>query len=141
MVLATGGVGGLFAHTTNPLGALRPGPGHGRPGRARALADLEFVQFHPTALAVGLDPMPLVTEALRGEGALLVDEAARGHGRLRAAIWRRATSWPAPCMPAQHAAAKRVLDARQAIGADFARPLPDRRRRLRRGRHRSRRAT
>ena len=38
------------------------------------MRDLEFVQFHPTAIAVGADPMPLVTEALRGEGARLVDE-------------------------------------------------------------------
>ena len=55
---------------------------------ARRSADLEFVQFHPTALAVGLDPMPLVTEALRGEGAVLVDEtgarfmAGRGRAEL-----------------------------------------------------------
>ena len=47
-------------------------------GRVGArLADLEFVQFHPTALHVGKDPMPLLTEALRGEGAILVD----AHGR------------------------------------------------------------
>ncbi|WP_232630086.1 FAD-binding protein, partial [Methylobacterium sp. Leaf118] len=39
-----------------------------------ALRDLEFVQFHPTAIAAGRDPMPLATEALRGEGAVLVDE-------------------------------------------------------------------
>ena len=73
VVLATGGVGGLFAHTTNPLGAI----GAGLTAAALAgaqLADLEFVQFHPTALAVDLDPMPLVSEALRGEGARLVDE-------------------------------------------------------------------
>jgi L-aspartate oxidase len=38
------------------------------------LADMEFVQFHPTALAIGRDPMPLVTEAVRGEGAILVND-------------------------------------------------------------------
>ena len=38
------------------------------------LCDMEFVQFHPTALDIGLDPAPLLTEAIRGEGALLVDE-------------------------------------------------------------------
>jgi L-aspartate oxidase len=73
VVLATGGVGGLFPHTTNPRGAI----GAGLTAAALAgaqLADLEFVQFHPTALAVDLDPMPLVSEALRGEGAMLVDE-------------------------------------------------------------------
>ncbi len=73
VVLATGGVGGLFAHTTNPLGALGGGLAAAALAGAQ-LADLEFVQFHPTALAVDLDPMPLVSEALRGEGAVLIDE-------------------------------------------------------------------
>lgn len=76
VVLATGGIGRLYAHTTNPAGAT--GDGLALAARAGALlADLEFVQFHPTALAVGEDPMPLVTEALRGEGAILVDEFER----------------------------------------------------------------
>jgi L-aspartate oxidase len=71
VVLATGGVGGLYAHTTNPLGAT--GAGLALAARVGAvLRDLEFVQFHPTAMAVGRDPMPLATEALRGEGATLV---------------------------------------------------------------------
>jgi len=72
VVLATGGAGGLYASTTNPRSAI--GSGLALAARAGAvLRDLEFVQFHPTALAVGLDPMPLATEALRGEGALLLD--------------------------------------------------------------------
>jgi len=72
VILATGGIGGLFADTTNPLGAL--GRGLALAARAGAnLRDLEFVQFHPTALACGLDPMPLVSEAVRGEGAVFVD--------------------------------------------------------------------
>jgi L-aspartate oxidase len=72
VVLATGGIGGLYAHTTNPLGAT--GAGLALAARAGAvLRDLEFVQFHPTAIAVGRDPMPLATEALRGEGAVLVN--------------------------------------------------------------------
>ena len=73
VVLATGGVGALYASTTNPRGAL----GRGLLAGARAgaaLRDLEFVQFHPTAIAAGRDPMPLATEALRGEGATLIDE-------------------------------------------------------------------
>lgn len=75
VVLATGGSGALFAHTTNPRGAR--GQGLALAARAGAvLRDLEMVQFHPTALDVGLDPMPLVSEAVRGEGAVLVD--ARG---------------------------------------------------------------
>jgi L-aspartate oxidase len=76
VVLATGGAGRIFAQTTNPAGVT--GDGIAMAGRMGArLADLEFVQFHPTALHVGKDPMPLLTEALRGEGALLVD----AHGR------------------------------------------------------------
>jgi L-aspartate oxidase len=76
VVLATGGAGRLFSRTTNPVGVN--GDGIVMAGRAGArLADLEFVQFHPTALLAGKDPMPLLTEALRGDGALLVD----AHGR------------------------------------------------------------
>ena len=68
VVLATGGIGQLFSHTTNPVEAT--GDGLAIAARAGArLADLEMVQFHPTALDVGADPMPLVTEALRGAGA------------------------------------------------------------------------
>ncbi len=70
VVLATGGLGGLYGATTNPLGAV--GSGLALAARAGAvLRDMEFVQFHPTAMAVGGDPMPLATEALRGEGARL----------------------------------------------------------------------
>ncbi|MBO9588441.1 L-aspartate oxidase [Devosia sp.] len=72
VVLATGGVGGLYTHTTNPVTAI--GTGLALAARAGAvLRDLEFVQFHPTAIAIGQDPMPLATEALRGEGAILVN--------------------------------------------------------------------
>ncbi|MBS9478694.1 L-aspartate oxidase [Ancylobacter radicis] len=75
MVLATGGLGGLYGSTTNPLGAV--GSGLALAAHAGAvLRDMEFVQFHPTAMAVGADPMPLATEALRGEGARLFN--ARG---------------------------------------------------------------
>ncbi|MFT6775263.1 MAG: L-aspartate oxidase [Paracoccaceae bacterium] len=72
VVLATGGVGGLYAVTTNPSQVR--GEGLGMAVRAGALAgDAEFVQFHPTGLAVDLDPTPLASEALRGEGATLID--------------------------------------------------------------------
>ncbi|MDO8289926.1 MAG: L-aspartate oxidase [Parvibaculum sp.] len=75
-VLASGGVGQLFAVTTNPLQAQ--GQGIAMAARAGAvIADPEFVQFHPTAIAGPRDPAPLVTEALRGEGAILID----GQGR------------------------------------------------------------
>jgi L-aspartate oxidase len=73
VVLASGGAGQLFADTTNP--PLSTGDGIAAALRAGAvLADLEFVQFHPTALHVqGSDPRPLISEAMRGEGAVLRD--------------------------------------------------------------------
>jgi len=72
-LVATGGAGGLWAHTTNALGAT--GDGVWLAARAGAqLADLEFMQFHPTALDLGEGQRVLLTEALRGEGAVLVDE-------------------------------------------------------------------
>jgi L-aspartate oxidase len=72
VVLATGGIGGLYAVTTNPPHAR--GDGIAMAARAGAvIADAEFVQFHPTAIDVGLDPAPLATEALRGEGAVLIN--------------------------------------------------------------------
>ena len=71
-VFATGGYGGLFADTTSPSGAT---------GQAMAMVERlggdirnpEFVQFHPTAIRTGSDPLPLATEALRGDGAILAD--------------------------------------------------------------------
>lgn len=73
VVLATGGIGSIYAHTTNPRDIY--GEGVAMAARAGAvLSDMEFVQFHPTSLDIGLDPAPLLTEAIRGEGAFLVDE-------------------------------------------------------------------
>ena len=74
VVLATGGLGHLFAVTTNPNEAR--GQGLAIAARAGAtIADPEFVQFHPTAIDIGRDPAPLATEAIRGEGATLVNKA------------------------------------------------------------------
>lgn len=71
-LLAGGGSGGLYALTTNPP-RIR-GQVIGMAARAGAIiADAEFVQFHPTAIDCGEDPAPLATEALRGEGASLIN--------------------------------------------------------------------
>jgi L-aspartate oxidase len=81
VVLATGGAGQIYAITTNPREAR--GEGIAIAARAGAvIADAEFVQFHPTAINIGRDPAPLATEALRGEGALLIN--ARGERFMRA---------------------------------------------------------
>lgn len=74
VVLATGGIGQLYKNTTNPQCAT--GDGFALAYNAGAiLQDMEFVQFHPTALAVqGEDANHLISESVRGEGAILVDE-------------------------------------------------------------------
>jgi L-aspartate oxidase len=76
MVLATGGIGQVYAATTNP--PVSTGDGVAAAMRAGAVVrDLEFVQFHPTVLWLGgsaAGQQPLVSEAVRGEGAFLVDD-------------------------------------------------------------------
>ena len=124
-VLATGGVGRLFRATTNPVDAS--GDGIAMAARAGAmLADMEFVQFHPTALAIGRDPMPLVTEAIRGEGALLVNDLGE---RFMTAIHDDAELAPrdvvARAIFEQERAGRSVgLDARDAIGESFPERFP-----------------
>ena len=124
VVLATGGVGGLFAQSTNPSGCF--GMGLALAARAGAtLADLEFVQFHPTALDVPGTPVALVSEAVRGEGARLVDETGRRFmadvpGRELAArdVVARAT-W------AEHQAGHQVyIETRGLIAEGFATRFP-----------------
>lgn len=124
-VLCTGGSGGLFAVTTNPPEAR---------GDALAmvleagglLADTEFVQFHPTALDVGRDPAPLATEALRGEGATLINAdgtpfMARYHKDAELAPRDEV----ARAIHAERAAGRGAfLDARKAVGAHFPEHFP-----------------
>lgn len=124
-ILATGGIGGLFAVTTNPASAL--GDGVACADKAGALLqNMEFVQFHPTALDIGVDPAPLATEALRGDGARLVNAdgvafMARYHrdGELapRDVVARAIHS-------ERGAGRGAYLDARDAVGAAFPSHFP-----------------
>ncbi len=124
-IFALGGVGGLFEVTTNPPQAR--GQGVGMAARAGAMiADPEFVQFHPTAIAVGRDPAPLATEALRGEGAILVND--RGE-RFMLAVHNDAELAPRDVVARGifreiRAGRKTFLDARHAIGAQFPDAFP-----------------
>jgi L-aspartate oxidase len=71
-VLATGGCGQVYRYTTNP--EVATGDGYAIAHRAGArLADMEFVQFHPTALDTPENPLALISEAVRGDGAILVN--------------------------------------------------------------------
>ncbi|HUO22786.1 MAG TPA: L-aspartate oxidase [Caulobacteraceae bacterium] len=125
VVLATGGLGGLYAVTTNPP-AVR-GEGLALAARAGAtIADPEFVQFHPTAIAVDADPAPLASEALRGEGARLID--ADGHPFMAR---YHAMGDLAPRDVVARAIHRQIaggggafLDCRQAIGEHFPDEFP-----------------
>src|SRR6516164_2045957 len=125
VVLATGGIGHLYAVTTNPAEAS--GSGLAIAARAGAvIADPEFVQFHPTAIMVGRDPAPLATEALRGEGAALVNASGE---RFMAARHPLAELAPRDIVArgvfAEIAAGRGAfLDAREALGARFAARFP-----------------
>ncbi|OAF02654.1 L-aspartate oxidase [Bradyrhizobium centrolobii] len=125
VVLATGGIGHLYGVTTNPVEAS--GSGLAIAARAGAvIADPEFMQFHPTAIMVGRDPAPLATEALRGEGATLIN----GNGE-RFMLARHPLAELAPRdivargVFAEIAAGRGAfLDAREALGARFAEKFP-----------------
>ncbi|HYZ32099.1 MAG TPA: L-aspartate oxidase [Crenalkalicoccus sp.] len=124
VVLATGGIGGLYVHTTNPPSAFGQGLVLAAAAGA-ALANLEFVQFHPTALDVGLDPLPLVSEAVRGEGATLVDETGMRFLADTPGAELAPRDVVARAVWQQLQAGHRVfLDARAALGLDFARRFP-----------------
>ena len=137
VVIATGGIGGLFLHGTNPAGSC--GQGLALAARAGAtMADLEFIQFHPTALDTGSYPLKLISEAVRGEGAILVDENGdrfmadvpgaelAPRDVVARAVWRHMT------------AGHRVfLDARDLQGIRLRPPFPGDHVALSRRRHRS----
>lgn len=124
-LLAGGGSGGLYAVTTNPP-RIR-GQVLGLAARAGArVADAEFVQFHPTAIDAGKDPSPLATEALRGEGAILVNSEGE---RFMQAIHPDGELAPrdivARAIFAETQAGRRpMLDTRAAIGAKIASEFP-----------------
>ncbi|WGJ13702.1 L-aspartate oxidase [Methylocapsa sp. D3K7] len=124
VVVATGGIGGLFQYGTNPAGSWGQGLALAAEAGA-AMADLEFIQFHPTALDSRSFPLKLVSETVRGEGAILVDET--GHRFMAGipgaelaprdvvarAVWRH--------MAAGH---RVFLDARDIPDLDFPRRFP-----------------
>ena len=123
VVLATGGVGQLYAVTTNPKVATADGWAMAHRAGAE-LRDLEFLQFHPTALKLpGVNPAPLISEAVRGAGAWLVDRA--GH---RFALDQDARGELAPrdvlarAVAGADAAGGAWLDARHV--PDFGRQFP-----------------
>jgi L-aspartate oxidase len=125
IVLATGGIGHLYAVTTNPAEAS--GLGLAIAARAGAvIADPEFVQFHPTAIMAGRDPAPLATEALRGEGAVLVNESGE---RFMTKLHPLAELAPRDIVArgvfAEIAAGRGAfLDASKALGTRFAEKFP-----------------
>ena len=124
-VLATGGAGYLYRVTTNPPQARAAGLAIAAKAGA-LLVDVEFVQFHPTAIDIGRDPAPLATEALRGEGAILVDRSGR---RFMPGIHPDAELAPrdvvARAVAAEIEAGRGAfLDARAAVGAEFPTHFP-----------------
>ena len=124
VVVATGGIGGLFLDSTNPAGCF--GQGLALAAHAGAtLSDLEFVQFHPTAFDGPSRPMPLVTEAVRGDGAILIDDTGKrfmanepgaelaARDIVARAVWRRRAEGH-----------RTFLDARKHPGKEFAQRYP-----------------
>ncbi len=123
VVLATGGVGQLYAVTTNPLPATGDGWALAHQVGAE-LRDLEFLQFHPTAVKLPeVNPAPLVSEAVRGAGAIMVDRDGR---RFLQGVDPRAELAPrdvvARAVAAADADGGAWLDARHI--ADFAEQFP-----------------
>ena len=136
VLVATGGYGQLFAVTTNPTEAT--GDGVAMAIRAGvAVADVEFEQFHPTALHHPVMPRPLLTEALRGHGALLRD--SDGERFVDELLSRDKVSRAITARMIEQGVEHLWLDA---TGLDeLRRPVPDDHRRAHEGRARPGRAT
>ncbi len=131
VILATGGIGGLYAVTTTP--AELKGEGLALAALAGAeIADPEFVQFHPTAIDIGRDPAPLATEALRGEGAVLVNgDGQRFMARYHPDAELAPRDVVARAIHAERAAGRGAfLDARKGRGRTLPRGVPGGVRRL-----------
>jgi L-aspartate oxidase len=124
-ILATGGLGGLYGVTTTP--AEVRGEGMGLAALAGAvIADPEFVQFHPTAIDIGRDPAPLATEALRGEGATLINADGEPFmARYHEAAELAPRDVVARAIHAELAAGRGAfLDATKAVGEHFPHEFP-----------------
>ncbi len=124
-VLCAGGSGGLFAITTNPRSSQ--GDAVAMAFTAGALiADPEFVQFHPTAIDIGRDPAPLATEALRGDGATLVDREGRAFMTAYHPLGDLAPrDEVARAIHSERQAGRGAfLDCRTAVGAHFPQHFP-----------------
>lgn len=124
-VLCAGGSGGLYAITTNPRSSQGEAIAMAYSAGA-VIADPEFVQFHPTAIDIGRDPAPLATEALRGEGAKLVDRNGRA---FMSDYHKLADLAPrdevARAIHSERAAGRGAfLDCTKAIGAHFPEHFP-----------------
>lgn len=133
VLLAAGGSGGLYAVTTNPPRIA--GQAIGMAARAGAvICDPEFVQFHPTAMDVGLDPAPLATEALRGEGAHLVnalgerfmlglhpDAELAPRDVVARAVYLQSQAGLAPALDTRHCLGARIVEAFPAVAGACAR--------------------
>ena len=124
-ILSMGGTGGLYNVTTNP--AVSRGDGLAMAYSAGALiADPEFVQFHPTAIDIGVDPAPLATEVLRGEGARLVDR--QGHPFMENYHTAKELAPRSVVARAVHTEIVEdrgaFLDCREAVGEEFPDKFP-----------------
>src|SRR5260221_4124755 len=122
-VLATGGCGQVYRYTTNPVVAT--GDGFAIAHRADVkLADMEFVQFHPTALDTPENPLALISEAVRGGGAILVHERGeRFMRRLHPLAWVAPRDVVARAVFREPKKNRGYLDARR-LGARFTKRFP-----------------